>query len=320
VTGASPQALLLVTSCLALAGMAWTGMLLMRAQQRERRVQERVAVLRGTHRAPPPFQPVSLVRVAEPRRLIVRIAAIFGFDPQKPDQHPAKWWVVLAVSLAVARLTTMLLAFFLSPLATMATPVVWIVASRTAFNWSSDRLRNRLLAQFPDALTMIVRSVRVGTPVTEAVRIVGRAAEEPTAGQFRKLADELAIGVSLDDALQQMAHRSGLPEYRFFATALTLQRQTGGSLGETLEGLADVIRQRTALRQRGYALSAEARMSALVLGLLPFLAGGMIALLNPKYMAPLLFAASGRKLLGVGAVLLGLGVLIMRTMIRKSLS
>ena len=114
--------------------------------------------------------------------------------------------------------------------------------------------------------------------------------------------------------------RSGLGEYRFFATAISLQAQTGGGLTEVLENLADVIRKRVALQSRGRALSAEARTSALVLAVLPLATGGMIAVLDPAYMAVLFDTAKGHSLLGAAALSLGIGVGAMRMIIQKTLA
>ncbi len=108
---------------------------------------------------------------------------------------------------------------------------------------------------------MIVRSVRVGIPVTEGIRTVAREAPRPTAQEFSLLADQIRIGMPIEEALRELATRNQLPEYRFFATALALQNQTGGGLAETLENLGDVIRKRVALKGRAHALASEARTS-----------------------------------------------------------
>jgi tight adherence protein B len=116
-----------------------------------------------------------------------------------------------------------------------------------------------------------------------------------------------------------MATLSGLPEYRFFATALSLQSQTGGGLTETLENLADTIRKRVAIRMRGRALASEARMSAYILGALPLVTGGILSVINPSYVRVLFVDPSGQTLLFVGIAMLSVGAFTMHTMIRKSL-
>jgi tight adherence protein B len=109
-------------------------------------------------------------------------------------------------------------------------------------------------------------------------------------------------------------------EYRFFATALSLQNQTGGGLSETLENLAEVIRKRVALKQRGYALAAEARTSAGILAILPFFTAGALAVMNPGYLGLLFNDPGGQRILAVASGLMLLGILSMRSLIRRSLS
>jgi tight adherence protein B len=199
-------------------------------------------------------------------------------------------------------------------------PVMWIGLSRFFFKWCEARRRGKLFAQFPDALAMIVRAVRVGIPVTDSLRAIGRELSAPTGTEFARLSDEMAIGVVLDDALRAMAERNGLQEYRFFATALSLQSQTGGGLSETLETLADVIRKRVAIRQKGEALSAEAKMSSMVLGSLPPLAGIGLWIMNSEYITLLFVDPLGQKIVAAAVMALICGIMSMKYLIRKSLS
>ena len=126
--------------------------------------------------------------------------------------------------------------------------------------------------------------------------------------------------MTLEDALREMAARNELPEYRFFATALALQSQTGGGLTEALDGLADVMRRRLALKARGQALAAEAKTSIGILASLPFVSGGALAVLNPHYIGRLFNDHGCQKVLLAAIVMLGSGLLVMRGMIRKVLA
>jgi tight adherence protein B len=201
-----------------------------------------------------------------------------------------------------------------------ALPFAALLICRWFYGWCEDRLITKLYNQFPDALAMIVRAVRVGLPVIEAIRVAARENPQPTAREFESLVARTAIGVPLDEALREMAERNRLPEYRFFATALSLQSQTGGGLTETLEGLADTIRKRVAAKLRGHALAAEARMSSYILGALPLITGALLTVMNPSYMQVLVTDPTGQKLLLIGAGLLGMGALSMRMLIRASLT
>ena len=152
-----------------------------------------------------------------------------------------------------------------------------------------------LYAQFPDALAMIVRAVRVGIPLSEGIHTVAREATPPTGPEFGLLYDRVAIGVTLEDALREMAGRNQLAEYRFFATALALQSRTGGGLTEALEGLADVMRRRLALKARGLALAAEAKTSIMILASLPFVSGGALGGVEPALHRPPVHRSRLRK-------------------------
>jgi tight adherence protein B len=182
------------------------------------------------------------------------------------------------------------------------------------------KYRNELIRQLPDALSMIVRTVRAGIPVTEACQVVARESPALTAVEFSILANEISVGRTMEDGLWKMAARTGLSEYRFLAVALTLQAQTGGNLTETLEKLADTIRRRSALRQRGKALTSEGRTTAIVLTALPFLVAGALTIVAPTYIALLITDPLGKKILLAAITCLCSGLLTMRSMIKRSLS
>lgn len=247
------------------------------------------------------------------------LSKLFGYSAMRKDQYPAKALVIVLFTLVAAAVLCHVTSLLAGPLVRLAIPPVWIFVSRWAFGFFERRHATVLYAQFPDALAMIVRSVRVGIPVTEAVRNVAREALEPTAAEFGMLADQLAIGVALEDALRDVAARNQLPEYRFFATALALQAQTGGGLSETLEGLAEVIRKRVAVRKRAYALASEARTTTYILAGLPILTGGGLMLLNPDYASVLFTDPTGNTILGAAIGMLVMGIFVMRTTITKTL-
>jgi tight adherence protein B len=129
----------------------------------------------------------------------------------------------------------------------------------------------------------------------------------------------VAIGVDLEAALLEMADRNDLSEYRFFATALALQSQTGGGLTETLETLADTIRKRENARKRGHALASEARTSIYVLAALPIVVGSMLFVINPDYVGMLFNDPTGQMLLGIAVGMLLTGLWVMQLIIKKSL-
>jgi tight adherence protein B len=251
---------------------------------------------------------------------VQRIAALIRFDPALRDQYRLPWYGVLGLALLAGRVAVLLASGVLGSLAWLLLPVVTLVGSRGYYAWADDRRRGLMLSQFPDALALIVRAVRVGIPVPEAMRAVAREAPEPTRAAFDRLHKQIAIGSPLEIAVQDMARRNALPEYGFFAAALSLQAQTGGGLTETLETLADIIRRRIAMKERGHALSSEARTSSLVLAALPVATCGLMYATSPAYISLLFTSAAGNKLLGAAILSLAVGMGVMRLIIRKSLS
>jgi len=155
--------------------------------------------------------------------------------------------------------------------------------------------------------------------VLRSINNVARDGPVPTCHLFAGLVDQISVGVALDDAVMNMARRSKMPEYRFFATAISLQMQTGGALSETLENLADVIRKRVALKARAMALASEARTSAMVLAALPFVSGTSLYVLNPDYIGKLFQPGLGQTIFSGAVLSLSLGLLTMRSLIRASL-
>lgn len=246
-----------------------------------------------------------------------RVGTVFGIEAGRvrPDLPPQ---AVLPITLVAAIASWPVLNWALGGLATAFVPVVWLLLSRATFGVARAKRLDKLYRQFPDALGTIIRAVRVGLPVAEAIRTVARDSPQPTASEFSQLADNLTVGVPLDEALRDMATRGGLAEYRFFATALILQAQTGGGLTETLDNLADVIRRRIGLRMRAIALASEARTSAMILGMLPIFTGLVLALINPSYIGQL-FAPDGRIVLAIAIGMLAAGALVMRSLIQRSL-
>ena len=305
-----------------LVGFAISGLLVARGQAEMQRLEKRIgAVLRPHARARRFVFASALTRPVAPRESVLsRMARLFGYDSAHPEHYPLPWWVIIGIALVFAKVVQTVAVLLLGKIGWLALPAMWVYGARWLFDWFTSRRRGRLLVQFPDALTIIVRSVRVGVPVAEAMRVVSRELPAPTGPAFESVIRRLSIGAQLDETLHELAARSGLSEYRFFAMALALQNQTGGGLSEALEGLADMIRRRLAVKERGKALASEAQMSIYVLSALPPLCGLALSIMNPQYFRVLLTDPTGRRLLGGAVALLALGWFVMRQMMRKSLS
>ncbi len=311
----------------ALAGLgvlATASVLILRANERQASLKKRLGGVRSAHGPKiavargEASRSASVLRSAE--TTASGIAKLVGYVPARAEFYPAPSIVVWLVAAALAVVATFLLHKVVGALSFLALPALWVVICRAAYGRFNRRIAAALYAQFPDAIAMIVRTVRVGMPVSEAIALVAKEAPSPTSALFLTTANSLAIGVTLNDAVRGMAERAALPEYRFFATALTLQSQTGGGLSETLDNLADTIRKRAAARAKGHALSAEARTSTYVLAAMPVATGALLAVMNPGYVGLLFTDPFGQKLLAAALLLLSLGMFAMKTLIRRALS
>ncbi len=145
------------------------------------------------------------------------------------------------------------------------------------------RRRKKFGAQFPDAIDIIVRSLRAGHPVPIAISMVAREFTDPCGTEFGIVSDEITYGADLETAMRNLYMRVGQDDLPLFVTAVAIQSSTGGNLGEILENLSAVIRQRFKMRRKIRALAAEARMSAMILSALPFLLFGAIQVLSPDF-------------------------------------
>ncbi len=249
----------------------------------------------------------------------VTMEKALGFDRKRRAHASVPLRKVAGFSAAIAFGCGLLLHRLLGPVGWAAFVPGVLLLPRLYYARRDRQHSERLFRQFPDALGMIVRAVRVGVGVGNAIGLVATEAQAPTSLEFRQLSEEIAIGLPLPEALRAMGTRNRLPEYRFFATALSLQSQTGGGLAETLETLADTIRKRVAIKLRGHALAAEARVSCYVLGGLPFAAGGGLFLLDPDYILTLFSNPLGEKLLAFAATLLAVGLYAMHAITKRTL-
>jgi tight adherence protein B len=312
-----------VVILLALTGVALVWV--MQGADREKKFRARLseAVTPVARHPNPVDEEISLSRtLSRADQLKERAAGLIGVDLRQSETYPIKWWLVPPLNLVAGIIIVLLAAHPLGHkllLFIFALPVIWLLLTKFVFNLFTTRRNAKLLEQFPDALNTIVRCVRVGIPMGEALRSVSRDALEPTKSEFTILADKVSIGIPLDVALRELALRIKLTEYQFFATALTLQARSGGGITQTLETLADVIRKRVGLKARGYALTAEARTSAMILSILPFIAGGAIFVMQRAYIVLLFTTSSGEAVLGAAILLMAMGMGTIQYMISNVL-
>ncbi|MDC8759256.1 type II secretion system F family protein [Janthinobacterium fluminis] len=174
----------------------------------------------------------------------------------------------------------------------------------------------RVEQQLPDALDLMGRALRAGHAFPTALKMVGEEMNAPLADEFRAAFDEVNFGISMQDALMNLATRVPSTDLRYFVIAVLIQRETGGNLSELLDSISSIIRDRMKLLGQVRVLSAEGRLSAWILSLLPFGAAAMIHLTNPAFLEMLYVDPAGRKMMLGALLLMGTGVLVMRKIIR----
>jgi len=156
----------------------------------------------------------------------------------------------------------------------------------TVFIFLATRRRKRIARfgeQLPDAIDVIVRGVRVGFPFSAALDLVAREMPDPVGTEFGITSDEIAFGLDVRTAIEHLYRRVGQEDLLFFVVAISIQTETGGTLAQVLSRLATLIRNRIKLRLKIKAITAEGRLSAVVLSLVPFILFGVISLLAPNY-------------------------------------
>ena len=178
-----------------------------------------------------------------------------------------------------------------------------------------SRRQKQFGAQFPDALDIIVRSLRAGHPVPIAITMVGREMTDPIGSEFGVVSDEITYGAELETAMRNLYCRLGSDDLPLFVTAVAIQGSTGGNLGEILENLSGVIRQRFKMRRKIRALAAEGRVSAMILSALPIGMFIVIQFIAPDFYASVWHEHLTKVLLFGAAGWMALGNLIMFKMV-----
>lgn len=186
---------------------------------------------------------------------------------------------------------------------------------RWVLKWRVKKRQKNFLEEFPDTLDGMMRLLKSGMPISEAIAMTARDYTGPMGEEMSKVYEAQRVGDTLPQAVQKMAVRIPLPEVQMFATAIVIQTQTGSSLSEVLGNLANVIRQRFRLRRKVEALSSEAKISAMIIAALPCVVVGALYLLNREYIS-LLWTTPTGKMLSYGALVwMGIGVFVMKQMI-----
>ena len=199
---------------------------------------------------------------------------------------------------------SLLLALLLGVFAALMVPHIMVG------RWEGKRMKKFMLIM-PDAIDLIIRGLRSGLPVTESINTIRDEIAEPVRSIFADISQSVRIGVPFEEALLRAAKKLQLNEFNFFVISVSLQRETGGNLAEILENLSTTIRARAMMKLKIKAITSEARMSAYIVGALPFLVMLALSFLQPGYLAPLVDDMRGNIAAGAAGLSFFLGMFIM---------
>lgn len=226
-------------------------------------------------------------------------------------------WELLAISAATGAGVLLLALGWRGELV----PALGLAALGALAPWGVVARRRRqrqehIERQFPLALDLISRALRAGHALSAALRMAAEELPKPLVQDFRRLFEALNYGDPLTQALARFAQRVPLPDAGYFAVAVIVQRDTGGNLAEVLDQIAALVRDRLRLRGEIRTLSAEGRLSALILTALPFGVAAIVQTVNPGFLSPLWTDPAGRQMVGLAIAGMVVGVVWMRALIR----
>jgi len=179
----------------------------------------------------------------------------------------------------------------------------------------TKKRQKTFIREFVNAIDIIVRGVKAGLPFNDCLQIITTEVGEPVRSEFINLVEQQRVGVPVEQALQRLYERVPLQEVNFFSIVVAIQLTVGGNIAEALTNLSSVLRDRHKLRAKVQAVSMEAKSSAVIIGSLPLVVMGGVSFTSPKYMETLFTHPTGHMIIGVSALWMLAGVLVMRWMI-----
>jgi tight adherence protein B len=230
--------------------------------------------------------------------------------PLRPGEAIA---AAIAVALVVATLVGVFTTNILYALLGFA---IALLAFAAFVQSVAARERKRFEDQLPDTLNLVSTSLRAGYSLLQAIEAVAQEASDPTAREFGRAVSEVRLGRAPTEALSDVAVRMGSVDFEWAVLAITIQREVGGNLAEVLQTAAETMLQRNRLRREVKALTAEGRISAIVLGMLPVALFAFLFVTNRDYISPLLESGWGIGAMAGSVVLLGVGIVWLNRIVR----
>lgn len=211
------------------------------------------------------------------------------------------------------------LGFFLSldlmlALAAPAAIMLGLLLPHLVVSFACRRRAKKFTTAFPDAIGLMVRGIKSGLPIGETFVVVAQEVPDPVGMEFRRVSDQIRLGQQMDQALWDCAKRVDTAEVKFLVVCLSVQKETGGNLAETLENLETVLRRRRQMKLKVRAMASEARASAAIVGSLPFLTAAILLGINRPYIMKLVDTNLGNKMLMGAVFAMSAGIYTMQKM------
>jgi len=192
--------------------------------------------------------------------------------------------------------------------------VLALLLPHLVVSYACHRRAKKFTALFPDAIGLMVRGIKSGLPITETFVVVAQEISDPVGMEFRRVSDQIRLGQQMEQALWDAAKRVDTAEIKFLVVSLSVQKETGGNLAETLENLEIVLRRRRQMKLKVRAMASEARASAAIIGSLPFITMAILSGINRPYISRLFETDLGNKMLVGAAFAMSAGIYIMQKM------
>jgi len=186
-------------------------------------------------------------------------------------------------------------------------------------NFIVGRLRKRRIKKFveifPNAMDIIVRGIKAGLPLGDCLRVIAGETQEPVKSEFRMIVETQQLGVPIAEAVERLPQRVPIPEANFFAIVIAIQAKAGGNLSEALGNLSRVLRERKKMRGKIGAMAMEAKASAVIIGIVPFMVTFLLYLSAPTYISLLWTTSHGKVITAIALAWMSIGMAMMKKMI-----
>jgi tight adherence protein B len=250
-------------------------------------------------------------------RLLIKTPGMLKFDSlisQANAKYPIGFFILFALFLA-------LLGFLIGTLVIknqLAALGLFVMGGSFPFLYLIVLKRKRIekfKRQLPEALDLMARALKAGHAFTNGMRLAADQFDDPLGPEFSEALDEINFGISVPDALRNLAKRIDCSEIRYFVVGVILQRETGGNLAELMGILSYLIREKFKFEGKVRTLSAEGRLSAIILIALPFFIAGWLQFSNPKYLATLFMDPIGKVMIFGAVLMMIFGIFVMKKMV-----